>query len=203
MKHTLPIRLFAAFTLLLLLPVAFAEASLENEMTLTVNGETVRLQFDPNPSYSSFTDGYLHASYYAELDEALYELFMIFPAAVRSGDTISPEACMEGGDESSGFLLFITTKDQDITTLATQDVIGAFPEGSGYAITFCDVDDTDMNTSYTGTLSGTLVDVDSLYNASGATHAIEGSFHFSTALTKAEEEAPVPSLPLPDGAEKI
>ena len=196
---------FLLMALSMLFLTAQAEA-LDNEMTLYINGESIHLEFDPSPNYTSLANGYIQASYYAELDEALYELFMIFPARVHTGDVVSPEHCIEGGDDESGFLLLITTKDADITALATQDVIGTFPAGSGYAITFDDVADTEYDTSYTGTLHGTLVDVDALYNASGETHAIEGSFHFSTALTKevpADDEAPAPTLDVPDNAQKI
>ena len=159
-------------------------------MDFTYNGQTLRLDFDPDPEYSICRDGYIQASFYVEeADGMLYELYVTFPQSVQSGGTLTPESCVQSGDIASGLMLFVSDEaGNDVCSAATQYLTGPYPEGSSYSIRFDKV--TSEGTVYTfeGTMTGKLAEVDERFYATSTINECSGTFRFTMDLGSASSE---------------
>lgn len=160
-------------------------------MDASLNGESLRLEFDPDPMYSLCRDGYVQASFYVYgANNALYELYMTFPQDVQPGETLTPENVVLSGDIGTGLMLFVSDDDSDVCSAASQYMTGPYPEGSGYTLSFSEV--TVGGTAYTfaGTIDANLVEVDQYYNATSTVNRLSGSFRFTMDLGSAASGAP-------------
>lgn len=183
------------------------EQSDAGSMDLTLNGETLRLDFAPDPKYSICKDGYIQASFYAETaDGLLYELYLTFPQAVKSGEEVTPDSCISNGDIGSGLMLFVSDDaGMDICSAATQALTGAYPEGSSYAIRFTHAVANDSVYTFEGSLEASLVEVDEYFYATSTINTCSATFRFAmdTSAAQSDEdsvapessETPAPSQP--------
>lgn len=153
-------------------------------MDFTINGKTLRLDFDPDPEYSICKDGYVQASFYVEDDDGLlYELYVTFPQTVKSGDAVTPENCIENADIGSGLMLFISDDaGTDLCSAATQYLTGPYPEGSSYAISFGSVTSEGSLYTFEGTMNASLVEVDERFYATSTINECSGVFRFTMDL---------------------
>lgn len=164
-------------------------------MDLTLNGETLQLNFDPDPQYSICKDGYIQASFYAETaDDLLYELYLTFPQSVSSGEEVTPDSCIKSGNIGCGLMLFISDDaGMDVCSAATQTLTGAYPEGSSYVIRFANVAADASAYTFEGSLEASLVEVDEQFYATSTINVCSASFRFtmetSAAAPSAEESA--------------
>lgn len=183
-------------------------------MRLSVMGKTVDLVFDADPTYSLHQNGYVQASFYAYADDGtLYELYMIFPDNVSTGMTVSTQSCISGNALESGLMLFVYESASEVYAIASQDASAAYPEGSTYAITFDAVASSGDSTTFSGTLSATLVALDDTFNPLYPIDGVSGTFRFAMSLDSSTsgpsdvpEEVPTPNLPglvTPPDAKKI
>ena len=150
--------------LCLLLATAVGEGT-EESIRLQVDGRDLTLGFDPTEGYSSVQDGSVQASFYAYVDneQNLYELYMIFPESVQTGDRLSWDDSLGGVSCTVG--MFITVDRQERFYYAGKLEKGS-SSGSSYAISFDSVTDTGDGVRYTGRLTATLLGMDT---ASGST----------------------------------
>ena len=161
-------------------------------ITLTVNGETVRLAYDASPQYSSIQGGNVQASYYAygADGKTLYELYLTFPDTARAGMVITPEYAAMTNEESS--VVLIVSKDSLETYYFSSLLDGSvYPVGSGFTIAIDSVGEEAGMISYAGTLSANLIALDMASGEVAATLDIPStpfSFTVSGQL----------SVPLPD-----
>ncbi len=143
---------------LLALGAALSEGAAGDGIVLTLDGQPMHLSFDRSDAYSSVMNGNVQASFfaYANGDQTIYELYMVFPENVRGGDEVTPAYAMQGAMESS-VVLIITDNQDETYYFAGQIDTGAYPEGSDYNIHFDTVADTAGGTRYEGRLSATMV----------------------------------------------
>lgn len=152
-------------------------------MSVTLNGEAITLQFDPDPLYSICRDGYVQASFYAYAEsDLLYELYLTFPQDVRSGETVTPESNLLQADIFSGLYLYVSTSSSETCSAATQYLTGAYPEGSSYAISFNEVSASESVVSFAGMVEAKLVQLDQNYNPTSALDDFSAAFSFSMDL---------------------
>lgn len=156
-------------------------------MDFTINGKTIKLDFDPDPEYSICKDGYVQASFYVEdTDGLLYELYVTFPQTVQSGDAVTPENCMLSGDIGSGLMLFVSDDaGMDVCSAATQYMTGPYPEGSSYAISFTSVTSSGTLYTFEGTMNASLVEVDERFYATSTINECSALFSFTMNLGSA------------------
>lgn len=156
MKRTLALLLCLC---LLAMGAALSEGgTAEDSVQLTLDGQPLTLRFDRSDAYSSVMNGNVQASFFAYTngEENLYELYMVFPESVRTGDAVTPAYAAQSGSESS-VVLIITDNQDEAYYFAGQIDTGAYPEGSDYNIRFDAVADAGNGTRYEGRLSATLV----------------------------------------------
>ena len=130
-------------------------------ITLQVNGESVRLAYDPSPQYSSIRGGIVQASYYAygQDGKALYELYISFPDTSRAGMVITPEYASMINAESS--VVLIVSQDNLEKYYFSSLLDGnVYPAGSGFSISIDEVVEGIGAVSYSGTLSASLIALD-------------------------------------------
>lgn len=139
--------------------IAPAEAT-DESIRLVIDGESVKLDFDPSPTYSSAEGGKVQASFYAYgTGSLLYELYLTFPDTVQAGMIVTPDyAALTGGDSSVSLII----SDDGGETYYYAGLLNgaAFPEGADFAMRFETAADTGAGRSYGGTLSATLIAVD-------------------------------------------
>ena len=176
-------------------------------ITLTVNGETVRLAYDASPQYSSIQGGNVQASYYAygADGKTLYELYLTFPDTARAGMVITPEYAAMTNEESS--VVLIVSKDSLETYYFSSLLDGSvYPVGSGFTIAIDSVDDEAGMISYAGTLSANLIALDMASGEVAATLDIPStpfSFTVSGQLSAPlPEDGPKPT-PQPEDMRKV
>ncbi len=164
-------------------------------MSVTLNGETMTMEFDPDPLYSICRDGYVQASFFAYgANDLLYELYLTFPQDVQSGQTISPESSLMQMDILSGLYLYISTSSSEICSAATQYLTGAYPEGSSYSISFGSVSSEGTVSFFEGTIDAKLIQMDQNYNPTSTIDEFSASFSFSMDLGTAGAQ-PEPRQP--------
>lgn len=130
-------------------------------IVLEINGESVRLAYDPSPQYSSIQGGIVQASYYAYGPDgkALYELYITFPETARAGMIITPEYALMTSEQSS--VVLIESRDGVEKYFFSSLLDGrVYPEGSGFTIGIDSVTESNGSVSYTGTLSASLIALD-------------------------------------------
>lgn len=186
-------------------PRGDAEAS--TGITLTVNGETVRLAYDASPQYSSIQGGNVQASYYAygADGKTLYELYLTFPDTARAGMVITPEYAAMTNEESS--VVLIVSKDSLETYYFSSLLDGSvYPVGSGFTIAIDSVGDEAGMISYAGTLSANLIALDMASGEVAATLDIPSTpFSFTVS---GQLSAPLPddgprATPQPEDMRKV
>jgi len=195
-------KIFAALLVIaLLFPSALAEgalpsASLAGTFTLNVQGKTVVLDYDPDPEYSNIVNGSIQASFYSETEDGtMYELYMLFPDTVKSGDVVTTQSSIQAGQNDPGVMVFITDDTQEIYAAAFQFSSGAYPTGSSYEIRFDSVAPGGSSCAYKGSMTSTLVVMDKMYTPLEPLE-ISGSFDFSFDMSSEY----TPRLPEPSQA---
>lgn len=164
------------------------------DITLQINGESVRLVYDASPQYSSIQGGTVQASYYAygADGKTLYELYITFPDTTRAGMVITPEYASMTGQESS--VVLISSLDSAETYYFSSVLDGSvYPEGSGFTIAVDSVSDAGGMVSYAGTLSASLIALDMSSGETAATLEIP-STPFSFTIS-GQLSAPLPDAP--------
>ena len=181
-------------------------------MSLTVRGETLTLDFDSDPLYSMLDDGYIQASFYAlDAMNALYELYLIFPAEVAAGSMVTPTGCIADGMLDSGVILYITEPTSSLYANASQDEYGIYPEDSAYVISFDEVTRAGSSCTFSGSVEATLIALDTSYNPLHPVENLSATFQFTMDLSGAstpnsdgDESIPhLPGLITPPDAQKI
>ena len=166
-------------------------------LTATINGESLRLNFDPSPVFSSVSNGMVQAAFYTYGDVSgnLCEFYLNFPATVRSGDAVTPDTAMQK-DQDCSVMLLISNANEDHYYIASQLQNEVFPETSSYTIQFDQVEAGAEATTYSGTVTARMVSYNVATGKVGDSVSIEGaSFNFTLSNT------PVDTDPgdIPDG----
>lgn len=154
---------------LCLLLAAAAEGARES-IKIEAEGRSLTLDFDPSEEYSMVSGGLARASFYTYADQSsrLYEVTLIFPADVRSGDVIDTQYALASNPECSVVAVF--TRDAAVTYYFAGVMDGtAYPDNASFAITFDEVTDAESGRTYTGRLTASLVGMD-IYSDSGLQH---------------------------------
>ncbi len=176
-----------------------------SSIELDINGEKVTLDFDASPQYSSIEGGTVQASYYRYLDDnsKLYELYMIFPDSAAAGMVISPDYSALTGEESSVVLIVSDLKaEQELYYFSSQMNGAVYPEDSTFAIAIDDIRTTGGATTFSGSLSATLIALDMATGAAEDTLQIgETPFSFTIGGETDRPETPAPTA-LPDDMRK-
>lgn len=195
--------------------------SVENGLSLRFRDETIFLDFDSDPYYSYVENGFVCASFYVETTEALYELYLLFPETVVSGQTITPSSMMQAEQFDSGIVLSYISDDEDLYCLAGQDEYGAYPDAADYSVYFESITAGENTVDYVGTFECTLVPIDEYFSILPGSYECSGTFAFTFDASQssspvlpdfgdeAEDPSPAPSLPgtpglvTPSNAQKI
>lgn len=196
-------------------------ASVENGLSLRFRDETILLDFDSDPYYSYVENGTVCASFYVETTDSLYELYLLFPETVISGQTITPSSMMQAEQYDSGIVLSHISDDEDLYCLAGQDEYGAYPDASDYSIHFESITLHENTVDYVGTFECTLVPIDEYFSILPGSYECSGTFSFTFDVSQsaspvlpdfgdeAEDPSSTPSLPTapglvtPSNAQKI
>lgn len=182
------------------------DAASDGSITLTIDGQTIALAFDPSPQYSSIAGGLVQASYYAYGADGftMYELYMIFPETAKPGMVITPEYAALAGEECS-VMLIVSTNDRELYYSASLMNGAVYPEGSGFSIAIDDIRDDGGATAYSGRLRATLVALDVLSGEPVATLTLdETPFRFAIRRDSSFSGPVVPqSTPMPEDMRKV
>ena len=173
-------------------------------ITLTIDGETVRLVYDASPQYSTVQDGVIQVSFYAygSDNNTLYELYLSLPETVRPGMVITPEYAAMTNEESS-VVLIVSQGSQEVYYFASLMDGSVYPTGSDFSITIDSITDADGGARYAGTLSASLVALDMASGDVTATLNIpETPFSFTLGGVHAPEGGPA-ATPIPDDLKKV
>lgn len=131
------------------------------DITIEIDGQSVRLAYDASPQYSSIQGGTVQASYYAygADGKTLYELYITFPETARAGMIITPEYALMTHEESSVVLIASLDGVERYYFSSLMDG-SVYPEGSGFSIDIDSVDEDNGMIRYAGTLSANLIALD-------------------------------------------
>ena len=152
-------------------------------MSATLNGQTLTLDFDPDPQFSVCRDGYVQASFYAYGEaDLLYELYVTFPQNVSAGQSVTAQSSLTAADLFSGVYLYVSDNTSESASAATQYLTGPYPEGSGYELSFSSVSYDGAFAAFAGTLTASLVEIDPYLNPTGTVNEFSGSFSFTMDL---------------------
>ena len=130
---------------------------------LEIDGKRTSLNFDASTQYSSIAGGLVQASYfgYSEDGGMLYELYMVFPQTAQPGMVITPSYAALTGEDSSVVLIVSNMKTEEEVYYFSSLMDGSvYPEHSDFAIAIDDIAETDGATTFSGTLSASLVALD-------------------------------------------
>jgi len=133
------------------------EVDPSESIDLEYRGESIRLNFDPTPQYSSIQNGMVQASYYAYSADGstLYELFISFPETARPGMIITPQyEAITNGEASVSLIVSNGSQEQYyLSSLANGYV---YPTDSDFSISI----DSISGGTYVGSFSATLIALD-------------------------------------------
>lgn len=169
-------------------PTAPPTVSGSGTLEATINGEQLVLNYDPSPAFSNVSNGMAQVAFYTYGDATgnLYELIMVFPVSVSTGDTITPQYAMEHAQEISVMLL-ISGTDADRYYIASQLNGDAFPSTSSYSFYFDKVIPGETSTQYEGSLSAKMVSYNISSGEIGDSVEIEGA-NFSLTLSNVSSD---------------
>lgn len=176
------------------MPNVPSESEADGAVELTLDGATLSLLFDGNPLYSMRQDGYVQASFYGQSQDQFYELYLLFPDSVQSGDEVSSQSAAANRDSESGILLYITGANGMAISIATQSAEGAYPAGSSYRLSFDSVIQNGGALTVSGTLEAVIADVDAGFNPLSNLRTLTASFSF-TLNSGESDEIPEPNAP--------
>ena len=181
------------------------DAASDDSITLTIDGQSIVLAFDPSPQYSSIAGGLVQASYYAYGADGftMYELYMIFPDTVKPGMVYTPEYAALAGEECS-VVLIVSTNSAELYYSASLMNGAVYPEGSGFSIAIDGVQSDGGKVVYSGRLQATLIALDMLSGEPIATLTLEET-PFRFAINSGSSSAPVilQPTPMPDDMRKV
>ena len=164
---------------------------------LEIDGERVILDFDPSAQYSSIANGQVQASFYAYSADntKLYELYMIFPDTAKPGMVITPDYSSLTSEESSVVLIVSDVQSQQETYYFSSLMDGSvYPDNSNYAITIDDIYEIDGATTFSGSLSATLIALDmSTGEAQDVFEITDTPFRFTIGEGEERHMDPMPS----------
>ena len=164
---------------------------------LEIDGERVILDFDPSAQYSSIANGQVQASFYAYSADntKLYELYMIFPDTAKPGMVITPDYSSLTSEESSVVLIVSDVQSQQETYYFSSLMDGSvYPDNSNYAITIDDIHEIDGATTFSGSLSVTLIALDmSTGEAQDVFEITDTPFRFTIGEGEERHMDPIPS----------
>lgn len=176
-----------------------AQTAAEGQMTITLDGAPMTLEFDPDPMFSVCRDGYIQASFFAyDESDLLYELYMTFPQNVQPGGSVTAESSLAGGYIASGLMLYISSSASETCAGATQYLTGPYPTGSSYEIRFDEVTADGTKHTFSGSAEAKLVQIDENYNPTSVVNDFSAEFRFTMNIGSALPEAsaaPEASLP--------
>jgi len=129
---------------------------------LEIGGKSLPLMFDSSDEYSSITGNSVQASFYAYSDDAdyLYELYMVFPEDVQPGSVVTPDFAIQN-DPNCSVVLIVSSSESEVYYFAGQVDGSIFPSESSYSIAFDSVTGSADSCMYSGTLSASLIEMDS------------------------------------------
>lgn len=131
-------------------------------ISVTVDGESVALKYDPSPQYSVIQNGMVQSSYYAYGSDGitLYELYICFPDTVRAGMIITPEyEALTNGDASVSLIV----SQNDIEQMYYFSSLSGgyvYPVDSYFSISIEDIVQSDQTVRYSGSFYATLIALD-------------------------------------------
>lgn len=173
-------------------------------LTIEVNGETVKLQFDDSPLYSSVQNGLVQASYsaYGSDGDTLYVLYLLFPDTAQAGMVITPEYAVTAGEEAS-VVLIVSSRERELYYFCSAAAGTIYPAESTFSIALDSVGPAPGGTAYAGRLSATLIALDPSSQSEVARLAIpETAFSFTIAGYTGPSAAPG-ATPVPEDMRKV
>lgn len=153
--------------------------------------------FDPN--YSGMSDGIVQADFYYESDEVIYDLFLLVPPSVETGDILTPGSSPMWNTEDVGVIFRIVTVNGERYAYATVYDAYAYPYGSDFQIAFESVEREGDAMRVQGYFTAVLAP-EYLLTASENLIEISGSFAFEVNI---EEELNSGYLLDPDGGRAV
>lgn len=182
-------RIISLLLVISLLGVAFTATAEEQSIQIDIDSRRLTLDFDPSTAYSFINNDHAQASFYAYVDgmEHLYELFIVFPANVQSGASITPES-VQADDISTSVVLIESTDSAQTYYIAGQVEGELYPSGSHYTISVESVSESDGVRSYSGHLSANIVELNLSDGSTGRTFTIDNApFNFALTLDTTPE----------------
>ena len=191
------VTLLCAVMLCALLQPAVLAAS--DSIELDFNGQHLTLMFDRSEQFSNVSGGTVQASFYTYLDGSndLYELYMIFPKDMQAGTTVDPAYARQHAADTAVMLIVTTKAEVGYYCAGQADATDA----TDYARTFATVSDTDAGSTYSGTLSASLIGMAGDSDTELTPVSIQNArFSFTMPMqgTGAPEEFPEDSAPPAD-----
>ena len=185
--------------------ILFPREDVSEAIQLVVNGETITLNYDPSPEYSSVEDGVVQASFYAygSDTDVLYELYLTFPQNVQPGTTVTPDyAAMIKAEPS--VVLIVSSSNEEIYYFSSLMDGMVYPTNSDFAMRFDAIDATDDGTRYSGALTAHLVALDLTSGSVQAELSIaDAPFSFTLGSTDENRHAdPLPTA-IPEDMRKV
>ena len=157
-----------------------------NGMIAALYGYTLPFAFDSDPAYSYFDGEIVQADFYFESERVAYDLFLMFPVNVRSGETLNPENAAQWGNEDAGVLLRTITEKGESHAFALAYESQPYPYGTNFSIEFDSVENDGTVLRASGAFSARLLPEFAL--TSGGYVDISGSFQMEISLKEEIEE---------------
>ena len=175
---------------------------------ITLDGETLSLDYDTSEEYSKIESGQVTASYYRYSDDGktLAELFITFPESTQPGMVISPDYSALTNEESS-VVLIVSDSETRKEEYYFSSLMGGtpYPEGSDYQISLDSITEVDGATTFVGRLSAKLIALDMASGEVMDTLVIdETPFRFTLGGGSVDRpEAESKPTPMPDDMKKV
>lgn len=166
-------------------------AAPQNAFCGAFGGDSLRLDFDSDPTYSSVLDGMITACFFAfdSAEQNYLEMYLMLPENAAAGDVYSSAAA---GDRSSISLYEVSLGGEDLY-FAGQLMGSAYPGGTSYEIRIDSVDRTDTSITLQGSMNARLCKIVSSYVTDEYLDLASAAFQFTVALQNGSAPAADPT----------
>ena len=168
----------------------------------TLDGEKLRLSFDPSAEFSMSYDNYLQICFYAmgAPNDNYIELYLVLPLNTQSGDVITPDFAIYNGLKECSVSFYEVIRSNEDFYVAMQDS-APYPESSSYEIVIDSFTENENSYTVRGTVNAVLAQLKDLLPTGKTVALTDASFDFT--LPKANVEAPLPSAePTPEPSDQ-
>ena len=168
-------------------------AAPQNSFCGVFGGDSLRLDFDSDPKYSSVLDGMITACFFAfdSAEQNYLEMYLMLPENAAAGDVYSSSV---SGDRSSISLYEVSLDGEDLY-FAGQLMGAAYPGGTGYEIRIEDVQRGETGITLKGSMNARLCKIVNSYVTDDFLTLDGAAFQFTVALQNGSAPAADPSVP--------